>query len=46
MGMDLYLNTKIVTNDEYEKLQKGKLYINKHDLELLSKEDIENKNEI
>jgi len=42
MGMDLYLNTKIITNDEYEKLKKEKLYINKYDLELLSREDIEN----
>ena len=41
MGRDLYLNTKIITKEEYEKLKNGDFYINKHNLTLLSKNDIE-----
>lgn len=41
MGMDLVLNTNIITKKEYEELKEGKLYINKYDLSLLSSEKIE-----
>ena len=41
MGRDLYLDTKIITKEEYEKLKNGDFYINKHNLTLLSKNDIE-----
>ena len=41
MGRDLYLDTKIITKEEYEKLKNGDFYINKYNLTLLSKNDIE-----
>lgn len=41
MGMDLFLNTNVITKKEYEELKGGKLYINKYNLSLLSSEKIE-----
>ena len=34
MGMDLYLDTNVITKEEYEKLKKGELYINIYNLTL------------
>lgn len=41
MGMDLYTNTNVITNEEFKNFKDGKLYINKYDLTLLSKDEIE-----
>lgn len=46
MGMDLYLDTNVITKEEYEKLKKGELYINIYNLTLLPKEDIESTKKI
>jgi hypothetical protein len=43
MSRDLYLNTKIITKEEFEDFKNGKLYINKYDLTFLKKEEIETK---
>lgn len=41
MGMDLYVDTNVITNEEFEKFKNGELYINNNDLTLLSKDEIE-----
>lgn len=41
MGMDLYVDTNVITNDEFEKFKNGEFYINNNDLTLLSKDEIE-----
>jgi len=41
MGMDLYTDTNVITNEEFKKLKDGEFYINKYDLTLLSKDEIE-----
>lgn len=46
MGMDLYLDTNVITKEEYEKLKKGDLYINIYNLTLLPKKDIESTKKI
>lgn len=46
MGMDLYLDTNVITKEEYEKLKKGELYINIYNLTLLPKKDIESTKKI
>ena len=46
MGMDLYLDTNVITKEEYEKLKKGELYIDKYNLTLLPKKDIESTKKI
>ena len=46
MGMDLYLDTNVITKEEYEKLKKGELYINIYDLTLLPTRDIESTKKI
>ena len=43
MGRDLYLDTKIITKEEFEDFKNGNLYINKYDLTFLKKEEIETK---
>lgn len=46
MGMDLYLDTNVITKEEYEKLKKGDLCINIYNLTLLPKKDIESTKKI
>lgn len=41
MGMDLYTNTNVITNEDFKKFKNGELYINKYDLTLISKDEIE-----
>lgn len=41
MGMDLYTNANVITNEEFKKFKNGELYINKYDLTLISKDEIE-----
>jgi hypothetical protein len=41
MGMDLYTNTSVITSEEFKKFKDGEFYINKYDLTLLSKDEIE-----
>lgn len=41
MGMDLYTNTNVITSEEFKKFKDGELYINKYDLTLISKDEIE-----
>ena len=41
MGMDLYTNTNVITSEEFKKFKNGELYINKYDLTLISKDEIE-----
>jgi len=43
MSRDLYLDTKIITKEEFEDFKNGNLYINKYDLTFLKKEEIETK---
>ena len=46
MGMDLFLNTNVITKEEYEKFKKEELYINIYNLTLLPKKDIESTKKI
>ena len=46
MGMDLFLDTNVITKEEYEKFKKGELYINIYNLTLLPKKDIESTKKI
>ena len=46
MGMDLFLDTNVITKEEYEKFKKGELYINIYKLTLLPKKDIESTKKI
>lgn len=41
MGMDLYVDTNVITNEEFEKFKNGEFYINNNNLTLLSKDEIE-----
>ena len=41
MGMELYTDTNVITNEEFKKFKNGELYINKYDLTLMSKDEIE-----
>ena len=41
MGMDLYVDTNVITNEEFEKFKNGEFYINNNDLTLLSKDEVE-----
>ena len=42
MGMNLYLQTKIITKDEYEKLKKEEYLLNKFNLEIIDSNGIKN----
>lgn len=46
MGMDLFLDTNVITKEEYEKFKKEELYINIYNLTLLPKRDIESTKKI
>lgn len=46
MRMDLFLDTNVITKEEYEKFKKEELYINIYNLTLLPRKDIESTKKI